>query len=262
MVRRLASIGLVALALGACSLVPGASPSPQPSPPLSPLHNSSWVLAQIGDQPIDSGAGATLQLNLVQAGGFGGCNQFSTTYTTDGTATLSFGPIASTRMACEGSGSATETAYFAALGTVTRYVLQGDQLQLSGEGDAVTLTLGRAAPASVEGPWTVISVNNGQGAVTSVAGVSASLSFLPDGQIEGFGGCNNFSGSYSLDGESIAIGPLMATQMACEEPAGSFESQLLLALDAAASWSVIGNVLELRDADGALQVSAQSAIGR
>jgi len=215
----------------------------------------------MGDQPMASGTNVTLQFELVQAGGFGGCNQFSTSYRTDGSTTLTFGPIAATRMACPGAGSTLETAYFAALARVTSYLLQDDRLELTGDGDAAKLTFARAAPASVEGPWNVISVNNGQGAVTSVAGVSAAFSFLPDGLIEGYGGCNNFSGGYSVDGESIAIGPLMATQMACPDPAGSFESQLLAALDASSTWSVEGNTLELRDADGALQVSAQSAIG-
>jgi heat shock protein HslJ len=229
---------------------------------MSPLRNTSWVLSTIGDQPIDSGVLATLQFELVQAGGNGGCNRFSTTYRTDGTTTLSFGPIAATRMACQGAGSTVETAYFAALARVTRYLLQDDTLTLTGDGDAPRITLARAAPASVEGPWNVISVNNGSGGVESVAGVSAAFSFLPEGTIEGFGGCNNFSGGYSVDGESIAIGPLMSTQMACPDPAGSFETWLLVALDNAATWSVNGDTLELRDADGALQVQAQSAIGR
>jgi heat shock protein HslJ len=258
MTVRFAFSGLVVLALAGCSLVPGASPSLQ----VSPLRNSSWVLSSIGDQPIQSGVNATLQFALVQASGIGGCNQFSTTYTTDGTASLSFGPIAATRMFCEGAGSTVETAYFAALARVTRYLLQDDTLTLTGEGEVAELTFARAAPATVEGPWNVIGVNNGSGGVESVAGVSAAFSFLPDGTIEGHGGCNNFSGGYSVDGESIAIGPLMATQMACPDPAGSFESWLLVALDNAATWSVSGDMLTLRDADGATQVTAQSAIGR
>ena len=258
MASRLVVAGLIALAVAGCSLVPGsASPSPQ----LSPLRNSAWLLSTIGDQPIARGDGPSLQFALVQAGGFGGCNQFSTTYRTDGSTTLTFGPISATRIACQGDGGTLETAYFAALSRVTRYLLQDDRLELTGEADAPKLTFGRAAPATVEGPWNVISVNNGQGAVTSVAGVSAAFSFLPDGLIQGFGGCNNFSGGYSVDGESIAIGPLMATQIACPDPAGSFESQLLAALDAAATWSVSGDTLELRDEGGALQVQAESAVG-
>jgi len=225
------------------------------------LRNSQWVLGSVGDQPVDSGVGATLQFALIQAGGFGGCNQFSTTYTTDGTTTLSFGPIASTQMACQGGGSDVETAYFAALGQVTRYLLQEDTLTLSGEGDTAQMTFGRAPAATVEGPWNVIGVNNGSGGVVSVADVSASFSFLPDGTIEGYGGCNNFSGGYSVDGDNIAIGPLLSTRMACPDPAGSFESWLLVALDNATTWELSGDMLTLRDADGATQVTAQSAIG-
>ncbi len=259
MVRSTALVAGLLLLVG-CSMLPGSG---SPSPQMSALRNSAWVLSTIGDQPIDSGVRATLQFALVQASGNGGCNQFSTTYRTDGTTTLSFGPIASTRMACQDSGGAVETAYFAALERVTRFLLQDDLLTLTGEGDAPRITLARAAPATVEGPWTVLSANSGQGAVSSVpAGVTAAFSFQPDGLIEGNGGCNTFSGGYSVDGDSIAIGPLMSTRMACADPAGSFETQLLTALQAATTWAVSGDRLELRDADGALQVQAQSAIGR
>ena len=75
-----------------------------------------------------------------------------------------------------------------------------------------------AAPATVEGPWYVTSVNNGTAAVSSVPdGVSASMSFLRDGTMEGFGGCNNFHGQYTVDGDKIEIGPLASTMMACAE---------------------------------------------
>jgi putative lipoprotein len=108
----------------------------------------------------------------------------------------------------------------------------------------------------------VTAANNGQGAVSSVpAGVSASISFMPDGTVEGFGGCNNFNGGYSVNASKIAIGPLLAQLKACGEPADSFERQLLVALQTATKWSVTGGTLDLRDDSNAQQVAATTAIG-
>lgn len=220
------------------------------------------MLSTLADTPMVSGTEITLQFAILKAAGFGGCNQFSTTFTSDGTSTLTFGPIASTRMACAGGGGAFETAYFAALGRVRKYTIDGDTLKLSGD-NAELMTFGAAAPATVEGPWIPTAVNNGAEAVNSVpTGIEAAFSFLPDGQIEGFGGCNNFSGGYTVEGDQITIGPLMSTMMACADDVNTFESQLLTALQAATTWSVSSGTLDLRDDDGAQQVQATSAIGR
>ena len=97
--------------------------------------------------------------------------------------------------------------------------------------------------------------------VSPIAGAEPSIAFHADGTLDGFGGCNQFGGGYSVDGSAIAIGPLHSTLMSCSEEIDTQEVQLLTALDAATTWTVSGNQLELRDDSGALQVSAVSAIG-
>ena len=80
---------------------------------------------------------------------------------------------------------------------------------------------------------------------------------LSDGSAEGFGGCNRFSGGYDVDGESISIGPLAATMMACEEPKMAAEAAYFPALEAADSWAVEGDELVLSsDGDETLRFSA------
>jgi len=49
--------------------------------------------------------------------------------------------------------------------------------------------------------------------------------------------------------------------MSCGEATDTFEMQLLTALQAATVWSVSTGTLDLRDATGAQQVEATSAIG-
>ncbi len=245
------------LLIAALAPVAGA----QSAPP-NPLAETAWLLGSVGGAPVASGTNADLVFGPDNAGGSGGCNRFFADYTTDGVSTLVFGPVASTMMACDEATMAFEQSYLAALATVATFAITDAGLNLSDAGGAVVLSYGAQAPSTVEGPWTVTMVNNGNQAVVNVPeGVSAAFSFHPDGTIEGHGGCNGFSGGYSVDGETIAIGPLMSTMMSCGEMIDTFEQQLLVALQSATTWSVTTGVLDLRDDSGAQQVEAASAIG-
>jgi heat shock protein HslJ len=260
---RFAAIPLAAVVLAACTAAGPAATSGPGGLLNSTISNTDWVLSTLGDTPLVSGTEVTLQFALLKAAGFGGCNQFNATYASDGASTLTFGPIAATRIFCAGGAGAFETAYFTALGLVRKFTIDGANLKLSGENGAELMTFAAAAPATVEGPWIPTAVNNGSGAVSSVpAGIAAAFSFLPDGTMEGFGGCNNFSGQYVVDGDSIEIGPIAATMMACSDAINAFESQFLTALQSSTTWSVSSGTLDLRDGDGAQQVQAASAIGR
>jgi heat shock protein HslJ len=76
--------------------------------------------------------------------------------------------------------------------------------------------------------------------------------FDGEGRVEGYGGCNNFSGGYELSDDMIAIGPLIATRMACPVPIMDLETRLLQALDAARYFQ--RDSIELSLSDGAGKV--------
>jgi heat shock protein HslJ len=63
-----------------------------------------------------------------------------------------------------------------------------------------------------------------------------------------------------VDGKQISIGPLASTKMYCTEPAGVMEqeTQFLLALESAASYSVEGHSLVLRTLSNGLAVEMES----
>ncbi|MFT5784136.1 MAG: heat shock protein HslJ [Candidatus Krumholzibacteriia bacterium] len=69
-----------------------------------------------------------------------------------------------------------------------------------------------------------------------------------DDTISGFGGCNNFSGSWEMDGDQLMIGPLMATKMACDNM--EIETRFLGALDGAVAAVVDDATLTVTDGDG------------
>jgi heat shock protein HslJ len=50
-------------------------------------------------------------------------------------------------------------------------------------------------------------------------------------QATGFAGCNNFFGSYELDGSSLTFGPMGATRMACPDLETGLETSVLEALE-------------------------------
>jgi heat shock protein HslJ len=90
---------------------------------------------------------------------------------------------------------------------------------------------------------------------TLAAGVDAPDSAVPtltlaDGTASGFAGCNNYTGGYELDGDSIAFGPLASTRMACPNPEMATESAYLAALESVDSWAVADNELVLSAAGG------------
>jgi copper homeostasis protein (lipoprotein) len=98
----------------------------------SPLENTFWGLVRMGSHPVRLASDQReVHLRFLpgqsEVRGFAGCNSFSGSFKTDGDL-LSFGAIASTRMACPYLDQ--ETALFTALAKVARYHITGDHLEL------------------------------------------------------------------------------------------------------------------------------------
>ena len=115
----------------------------------------------------------------------------------------------------------------------------------------------------------VIGYNTGAQAVrTALAGTELTLEFQDAGSFGGLSGCNTYSGDYETTGEygvvagqTFSVGELAATEIACLEPDGVMEQEIRF-LEAMANsdlWRLVGANLELRDAAGALQISAVPA---
>src|SRR3970040_107324 len=64
--------------------------------------------------------------------------------------------------------------------------------------------------------WTLQSMVTGGAEVALEEGVTATIQFAEDGTYSGSGGCNNYSGTYTIDGSSISLGVAASTMMACE----------------------------------------------
>jgi heat shock protein HslJ len=82
------------------------------------------------------------------------------------------------------------------------------------------------------------------------AGVGISAQFSADGTVSGSAGCNSYSGTYTVSGNSITISSSMATtMMMCDEAVMEQESAYLKALAEAKTYEVKGDQLTLTGAD-------------
>lgn len=80
-----------------------------------------------------------------------------------------------------------------------------------------------AVPATVDCPLPTAELYGRKWQATSLGGKTLDtdnppwLSFSEDGRVQGFAGCNRFTGSYSYQQERLDVGPLAMTRMACRD---------------------------------------------
>jgi heat shock protein HslJ len=266
----------VPVALGAFLLVgavtsttlAGDSPSPSAGASQAPgaptLEGTDWLLTDArlsgAYAGIPAEVVATLRMEGGQAGGSGGCNQWSAPYTLDGEA-LSFGAITSTLMLCDGPGGQVETFYLADLAGVTRWSIEGTTLTLTGDDGDPILAFEPRAGIALDGVWTITDYNDGQGSVVAIRDGSAQVT-IADGQLSGSAGCNQFAGPIAQAGGSVTIGPLMSTEMACQPQAlMTREAAVMAALEASTAVQQADGGLTFLDAAGTLQVHLAPAAG-
>jgi heat shock protein HslJ len=70
-----------------------------------------------------------------------------------------------------------------------------------------------------------------------------------DGRVYGSTGCNGYNADYTLDSDSLVLGPIVATRIACLPPRDEVERAYLAALEEVAAWRIDGEELVLLDAD-------------
>jgi heat shock protein HslJ len=128
---------------GTSRIVAEAGPAGASGSPEAVGLVGAWNLAEMGPTADFAHLQPTIEFRADGTmSGFAGCNTFNGSYTTDGAA-LTFGPVATTKMACERPGSAVEADYLNALAGVTGWAVEPDgRLRLDG---AVPLRYTRAS---------------------------------------------------------------------------------------------------------------------
>ena len=94
----------------------------------------------------------------------------------------------------------------------------------------------------------------------AVTGYLAILEFTETDQITGNSGCNVFHGAVAIDQNSISVGPLAGTRMACSDQLMEQEMRLYSAIDLAQQWAIDRQGrLHLVDVSGKTVLSASPA---
>ena len=100
--------------------------------------------------------------------------------------------------------------------------------------------------------WKMQDYAGPTGFVTVLKGAVPTIEFGEDDQVSGTGGCNDFTGTYTVDGEALTFGPLAATMKACSEPDGVMEQETAFMglLQSAAGYKLDGGQLQILNDQG------------
>ena len=111
-------------------------------------------------------------------------------------------------------------------------------------------------PPAIIGDWAIESYRDANGNETQVVPGSpqpVAISFMADGTLQVSGGCNNFGGSYTVDGDSLTITLGPGSTISCGPEVDQQETAILQAVGASTRWAVpadVANNLTLSDNTG------------
>ena len=97
-------------------------------------------------------------------------------------------------------------------------------------------------------PWLLVSYLDEEKGPTAVPSQSqVTLSFQQDGKLNGNAGCNDYFGTYRVDGGLLSIEGLVATEKYCLAPRGAMdiEGKFLSVLPESTRYNIDGNELTL-----------------
>lgn len=209
------------------------------------INNIIWVLESYGPtgdpQTVLPDSQVTLEIaEDGQLSGSAGCNQYN------GRATVSDSSIiielgGTTRQICEEPVNQQENAYLAALETADIVAIDKGQLLIFYDNGQQVLRFAPVKKDPLAGTsWKLAAFGEvGEGDVP-IADTKITIAFSYGGRAVGSTGCNNYNTTYEIDGESLTFSPIAATLKACSDPISQQEQTYLAALQATASYDIVG----------------------
>ncbi|MFE7132266.1 META domain-containing protein [Streptomyces sp. NPDC057638] len=220
-----------------------------------PLTGARWGVdsVTVGGKTTAGTGAAHIELTAKgRAQGSFGCNQFGAAADLAGS-TLTVTGGDRTEMACTDPGTQRlEDALAATFQGRLSARLDGEKLTLtSAKGDTIALSAQQKAPLTTT-TWMVSSMMERDLLVPLPAGTEnrAKLTFGADGTVRGNLGCNTFSGTATISGETITFGALATSRRLCAGTAGQLEAHLIKVLKGKATFAVKHHALSITGPDG------------
>ena len=192
-----------------------------------PILDQELTLTAIAGTPVASDVGITARFAADGTlTGFGGCNEYNSTWNTDFSTLTLTGDIASTRKTCGDTVDALETQYLGLLQTAVSWSLDGTSLQvMSADGSVLSYGGGSGPSASSPAPTgavtPVASPGGSPAAASDIVGsrkatqmmgttlpagfLKITLDIAADGSLTGNAGCNDYSASWTLSGSTFTL---------------------------------------------------------
>ncbi|BAN02870.1 META domain-containing protein [Ilumatobacter coccineus] len=95
---------------------------------------------------------------------------------------------------------------------------------------------------ALNGTWTVTDVDG----TPALENVTATLTFDADGRLSGNASCNDYSGSYVIDGNSLTVGETVSTLKACAPEIDEQEAAVFQILSEATTYELVDANTQLR----------------
>jgi len=94
--------------------------------------------------------------------------------------------------------------------------------------------------------WRLVSLGPSGAEANIVAGTTVTLKFGEDGRASGSTGCNMYSGTYQVRGDTLSFSRLISTRRAClDQNANSQEQRFISGLEAANRFRLVGDRLTI-----------------
>lgn len=248
-----------------------AVPTPTPAPAgaagalgdvlsAAQLAGTGWQAVAFGDtgdgKPVDPATSLTLNFGADRYGGSGGCNWFLGTYNVAGDS-MELNAPSQSDLQCTTPANVMqqEAMYLSALYNVDEYRKLDDKLLAYATGSQLLLTFREAPPVALEGTaWSLKFLQDPQdNVVTTMPGTTVSAAFA-GGKVTGSAGCNNYTGTYTLDGDKLTIGDIAVAEgnkKTCDSPQGIMDQEAIYLANLAGSVRLVqtAGVLQLLNAD-------------
>jgi heat shock protein HslJ/chitodextrinase len=224
------------------------------------IENTLWTLVMVNGVPNTIGLVPTTALfdpgsepGKGAVGGVAMCNNYRGSYAIEADA-LTIDGIAATKIRCPDTVMQAEATYLELLETAQTYQVFGQTLTIISETGSLIFVANRAP---LEGThWRLNSLGAADSPQAPVQGADFTALFVrqegaPSGVIVGATGCNDYNATYVANLNEIKVNmPARTNNPGCAPGLPEQEQQYFLALNAATSYRILGDNLQIFYGDG------------